>query len=150
MNKIAINKLRTIKYVASEFTEGLTDLILTARKPDGTPFEFEVGVTELTLTETADGVYEGSYTPDAQGIWTEKVSSATNGDKAIGSVKVVSLDTEDVGGKVDTVEGKVDTANSKLDTVDLKADGIKTDTESIETKIDDLDTQIKPGGYFAN
>lgn len=171
MRDATLNKVRTVSYVALDFTTGLSDVTLTVRRPDGSLYEFESGpVTQLVLTEVADGVYQGQYTPDELGLWTEKVVSVTNGDKAIGSFNVVdddisavsdkidALDTkvDSVDGKVDSIQTDVTAIDGKVDTIDAEVGAIQTDVTAIDAKIDTVQTtldnlpMVRSGGYFAN
>lgn len=145
-----INTLREVVYVALDFAVGITDLTLVVRKPDGTT------LAPITLTEQADGVYVGSYTPDAVGTWQEKISSVSNGDKVFRSTLVELLDISDVKDVVDDNSDKLDALDVKADTIISKEDDIKVVVDSnagkldvIDTKISGLSTEIKPGGYFA-
>lgn len=131
-----INTVKTVVYAAVNFITGLTDLVLTVRKPDGT-----IVTPSPTVTEQGDGIYTASYTPDALGTWQEKFSSVVNGDKVFRSFTVEAIDLSDVNANVDDVETKVDTANGKLD-------ALQTTADSIETKVDALDLETYRGGYF--
>lgn len=170
-----VNTLRKLRYVALDFTTGMTDLDLIIRKPDGSVFVFPGG--EGVWTEQADGVYEVFYTPDVVGLWQEKITSVSNSDKLINTIIVVTKVIDDISTEVGAVETKVDNLDAKVTTVDGKTDTIiaeqgitqgKVDAvdskaTSIEGKIDvnsgkldtidgkvgDLSVEIKPGGYLA-
>jgi len=147
--KHKINLSKTIVYVALGFQAGVSDLVLSVRKPDTTTIA-------PAFVEQGSGIYVASYVPDAVGNWQETVTSVLNGDKVVRSFDVVPYDLTDIKtqndtieGKVDAVDGKVDTANGKLDVVDGKVDTLQTTANSIETKVDALDLSINSGGYFA-
>ncbi len=161
-----INTIKKVRYVAKDFATGLTDLTLYVRDANGDLFDFGGGQTSLVLTELYNGEYEGSYTPNILGVWQEMITSATNGDKAIRSYRVVaddiaSLEThlDTVEGKVDTVEGKVDAVSGKIDAIDTELDSkasqasvdvIDANVDEIKTIVQELDLQVSPGGYFSN
>lgn len=160
MNK-TINKLKSIVYVALDFTTGLTDVTLAVRNPSGGVF------ATIIMTEQADGIYTASYTPDALGNWQEKVTSVTNNDKVIRAYEVVSYDTDDVKVQTDSIETKVDTVDGKIDIIDSNVDSTQTDVTTIKGKtdnlpvdtasdltniktvVDNISTEINPGGHFA-
>lgn len=136
MEEATINKLRSVEYAALDFTAGLADLVISVRKPDGSILS-----PAPTVSEEGDGIYTFSYTPDAVGVWQEKIVSATNGDKAYRTVTVRSVDIEDVSSDVSTVDGKLDTVDGKVDSIEGKVDGI-------DTKSDTIISNIRPGGRF--
>lgn len=145
-----INTVREVVYVALDFAVGLTDLTLLVRKPDGT------SLAPIALTEQADGVYVGSYTPDAIGVWQEKISSVSNSDKVFRSTVVEAFDIADVKAVADSNASKLDGLDAKANTIISKSDAIKVvvdsnagKLDSIDTKVSGLSTEIKPGGYFA-
>lgn len=168
MEQIKVNTERLGTYVALEFATGLTDLTLVVRKPDGSIYSFNSG--EGVFTEQGEGIYKVSYTPNVVGIWQEKITSTSNSDKIINTIKVVHKNVGDVSNELSTVDGKVDgidtkitTVDGKVNTIDGKIDGVDTKVTSVDTKIttidgkvDTLDTkidgisgEIKPGGYLA-
>lgn len=158
MKKRTINKVRELVYVASSFTTGLTDLVITVRKPDGSSF-----TPTPTFTEQGDGVYVLSYTPETLGNWQEKISSATNGDYLINSYEVVAYDETDIQSqvagvetKVDTIDTNVDSVKSTVETTDGKVDTVSTNVNSANTKLDTINGKIDgiasnvgSGGYIA-
>lgn len=127
--KHTINKEKKVVYVALNFATGLTDLTLYVRKPDGTTLD------PIVMTEQGEGIYTASYTPDAVGIWQEKVVSQSNHDKIIRSYLVVNYDEDDLYSKSNTIENKIDT--------------VQSDITYIKNKVDSIDEQVNPGGYFA-
>lgn len=154
-----ISTEKKVRYVAKNFTTGLTDLTLNVRKPDGTLFDFGLGETSLVLTEKWNGEYEGLYTPVTLGIWQEMITSAGNGDKAIRSYLCVADDIASLETHLDNIEGKVDTVDIIVDdiAVDLatkasqaSVDVIDGNVDSIKTTVESLDLQIAPGGYFSS
>jgi len=149
--KFLVNQEAKVRYVALNFATGLSDLAGDLRDPSGSS-------SSATVSEIGDGVYELSFTPDSEGLWQLKVSSSSNGDKAILSFQVVGTDITTVDGKIDNLQSSIDTANSKLDNLDTKVDEkasqSSVDTansklDSIETKVNNIETEVNPGGYFA-
>lgn len=149
-----IGTTKNVTYVALGFEEGLIDLILTVRRPNGDLYEFATGaVTELALTEVAEGIYKAEYIPDELGVWTEKVVSVSNGDKAINSFSVVEKDLSNISSEVSAVEskidavkvdteaidGKIDAIDAKIDSVEGKVDAVQSDVTAIDGKVDVLD-----------
>ena len=124
-----INEVKKIVYVALNFTAGLTDVVAAVRKPDGSAL-----TPAPTFTEQGAGIYTAEYTPDTLGVWQEKVTSATNGDVAIRSYKVVSYNISDV--KTDTAAIKTET--DKIQTIDDNIDAIKVETDKITV----MDTNV--------
>lgn len=167
-----INKVKNVVYVAINFATGLTDLVLTVRKPNGTLVS-----PNPTITEQGSGTYTASYTPDALGTWQEKISSASNTDKVVRSYDVVAFDTTDnenaiaavqttvneIATDTDTIITNVSAVKTELDTVNTTTTEIATDTDTIITNVaavkSELDTvntnvttilnEVNPGGYFA-
>jgi hypothetical protein len=151
-----VNKIRKVVYVASGFTTGLTDLVLSVRKPDGTL------VTPI-VTEQGDGVYVSSYTPDVSGIWQERITSVVNRDKIFRSIVIDAIDEDDIKSTVDSVNTKVDTITNKIDAVKTdvdsvgtavvmvsgKTDAIKTELDAVKVAVDNMNFEITTGGYFA-
>jgi len=152
-DKHLINTQRIVRYVALNFTTGLTDLKLKVRKPDGTEYNFgddSNPIYELTLTEVANGEYEGSYTPDVLGEWQEYIYSSSNGDKALRSYVVVDKDITTVSDQVSTLDTKVDDVQAGIDNANTKLDSHTTKLDNISSKLDAIDSQVNPGGYFSN
>jgi hypothetical protein len=142
MDKVTINKAVVIRYVASNFTTGLTDLLISVRKPNGDILTPAPVFVEIGESGNYDGVYEASYTPNVLGTWQEKITSATNSDRIIRSHDVVAYDVQDVKSQLDTVEGKVDDVKTVVDSTETKVDDVKA-------VVDNLALAINPGGYFA-
>lgn len=132
-----INTTKEIVYVALDFTEGLADLVLTVRKPDGSILS-----PAPIVTEQGNGVYTASYTPDALGTWQEKIESVSNGDKFIRTATIVDFD-------IDTLKAQNDAISSAVTSVDGKVDTANTKLDSIETKVNNLGVEIRSGGYIA-
>lgn len=166
-----INKVRKVVYVAKGFVTGLTDIVVVIRKPDGSLLS-----PAPVVAEQGEGIYTFSYTPDVVGVYQEKITSVVNGDKAIRSVNVGSVDDADVKAAVDAVaadvavvEGKVDAVgvqvaavDAKVDVVGGKVDGVKTVVDGtaaevtvVNGKVDAIASAVagiganQPGGYFA-
>ena len=138
-----INTLREVVYVALDFALGVVDLTLTVRKPDGN------SLAPIVLTEQTDGIYVGSYTPDAVGVWQEKITSVANGDKVFRSTTVELLDISDVKTVVDSNATKLDTVISKEDAIKTVVDANSVKLDTIDGKVSGLSTEIRGGGYFA-
>lgn len=64
-----INQAIRVRYLSVTKETGLTDLKLTATDPTGTDD------APITFTEIGNGIYEASFTPDAIGWWSARVSS---------------------------------------------------------------------------
>jgi hypothetical protein len=64
-----INQTISVRYLAIDNEEGLTDLKLTPTNPSG------VDQTPITFSEIGDGLYTAAYTPNALGWWQVRVSS---------------------------------------------------------------------------
>lgn len=131
-----INKPKTVVYVPLDFTGGLTDLVLTIRKPDGSIFN------TITMDEQSGGSYTASYTPDTLGNWQEKVSSVVNGDLVIRAYDVVAYDAVDIKSQTDTIETKIDTVDGKVDVVDTNVDSVKSTVETTDGKVDTVDSNV--------
>ena len=134
-NKINVEK--TITYVAKNFTTGLTDVVLSVRKPDGT-----ILTPAPTVTEQGDGIYTVSYTPDAIGNWQEKISSATNGDKVIRSYEVVNFDINTIQAQNVVIDGKVDAIDTKVDVVDGKVVVVDGKVDTVDGKVTVVDGKV--------
>lgn len=124
---ITVNKVKTLVYVASGFSAGLTDLTLAIRQPDGTLVS-----PVVTFTEQGAGVYTATYTPTQTGTYQEKITSATNGDNVIHTEDVVAKDASDVDADVATMKTDMDTS---FTTTNGKVDAIKTDVDASTTAI---------------
>lgn len=135
-----VNVLKKVVYVALNFSTGISDLILTVRKPDGSL------LSPISLVEQGDGVYTAEYTPDVVGTWQEKISSVLNADRVFRSTNVEVYDIEDVKNQTSSIETKIDSIKTKTD--NLPANTATTLT-NIQSSINNLGTEIRPGGYFA-
>ena len=128
-----ISTERTLRYVALEFATGLVDLELSVRKPDGSLL-----APAPEFAEQGEGVYEASYTPDVLGLWQEKISSVSNGDRLINTVNIVAKDIGDVSTEIDGVDAKVDTVDGKVDGVDAKVVAVDTKVTTVDGKADTI------------
>lgn len=137
MDNVTINKVRKVIYVALEFATGVSDFVVTVRKPDGS-----VVTPAPVVTEQGDGVYTFEYTPDVVGVYQERVVSVVNGDKAIRSVRCVAADVEDVKTQVNTIEGKVDTVGTKVDAVDTKVTAVDGKVDAVDAKVTTVDGKV--------
>lgn len=132
-----VNKLRTVAYVAKGFATGLTDLVLVVRKPNGSAL-----APAATFSEQSGGVYIATYTPDVTGVWEEKITSVTNGDKVVVGYNVVSFDSDDVKSDTATILTDVVTIDGKVDTLTTKSDAIKTVVDEVAVDTDTLITDV--------
>ena len=135
--KVRINTVRTVIWEALHQTTGLTDLTLTVKKPDDT-----ILTPAPTFTEQGNGLYVATYTPDAIGIWQEKVTSAINGDSNITAIIVTQSDADEVKTSVDSVESKVDNIDGDVATVDSKVDGVDTKVTTVDGKVDGVQSDV--------
>jgi flagellin-like hook-associated protein FlgL len=154
-----MNKERKVLYMAVGFATGIADFVVTVRKPDGSVLD-----PAPVMSESGDGVYSFSYTPDVAGLWQEKITSATNGDRAIRGFDVVTVDVSDVNTTLGTVEGKVDAVKTQTDSIETKVDAVKVvvDTtdgkvdvatgkiDAIKSVVDAINVDVGTGGYFLN
>ena len=136
----AINKTRHVIYVALDFQVGLTDLLLTIRKPNGT-------LVFSTMTEQGNGIYITSYVPDMVGTWQEQIISETNGDIVVRSIEIESSDISDIKNAVDIVSTKVDSVDTKTSTIITKVDAVKAVIDEVKIIVETL--KVKKGGNFA-
>lgn len=132
MVKVKVSTQRSFGWIAPGKQSGLTDVVLTVRKPDGTT------ITNPTVTEdpNVSGLYVASYTPDVVGVWREEVASVSLGAEVVNAIKVYAVDESDLQTDISGVDTKIDTVEGKIDTV-------KDTSESNATKLTNLDR-----GYF--
>ena len=71
-----LNTAIRVEYLASDNITGISDLYLTPTNPSGTD------KTPILFTEIGDGLYKASFTPDALGWWSVRVSSLTYPENA--------------------------------------------------------------------
>jgi peptidoglycan hydrolase CwlO-like protein len=128
-----VNKERKVLYGAANFSVGVSDFVVTVRKPNG-----DILSPAPTMSEVGEGVYTFSYTPDVVGMWQEKIVSSNNGDKVVRGFDIVALDLSDVDTKLGLIEGKVDTTASDIDSVITKVDAVKAQTNTTEAKVDGI------------
>lgn len=101
-----IGKLVDVTYHAAKHTTGLVDVI--AEIYDESRAKDIVTFPDVTLTEiAATGVYYGSFTPDAAGVWTVMVDSVTKSDPDEFTVVVGTHDLSSIGATVDAIETAV-------------------------------------------
>lgn len=102
-----VGKPVDVTYRAKKLTTGLTDVV--AKIYDESRAQDLVNFPDVTLTEIgATGIYYGSFTPDAEGIWTVLVNSATAPDQAEFTIQVGSYDLNTLGTTLDDVKTVVD------------------------------------------
>jgi len=102
-----VGKAVDVTYHAKKHTTGLTDV--TAKIYDESRAEDAVNFPDVTLTEiSTTGVYYGSFTPDAKGVWTVMVDSATKSDPQEFTINVGDYDLDSIGTTLDSVQTTVD------------------------------------------
>lgn len=124
-----VNTVRRAFYVAVNCQTGLTDLNLEVRLPNGNMFG------NFLMQEAGDGLYYVDYTPNVVGVFQEKVTSATHGDKAFRSVEIVSANASDVATDVAAVSAKVD--------------AVEANVLLVKAKVDTINNNLIASGYFA-
>lgn len=137
MKKVKVNTLNKCEYIAQGYTTGLSDIVVTVRKPDGSVF-----TPAPTVVEDQNGAYRYEYTPDLVGLWQERVVSASNGDEVIRSYWVVATDIDDVKSQTDSIESKVDAVDSKVDNVQNTVDSVETKVDTVDGKVDTVDGKV--------
>lgn len=119
-----------VTYQATKLTTGLVDVVMKiydeTRALDGTNFP-DVTMTEIGST----GRYYGGFTPDAVGVWTVVVDSATKPGPVVETIIVTAHDLTSIGAAV--------AALNNLSAVQVQSivDGAEA---TILTAIDDLET----------
>lgn len=141
-----------VTYQATKATAGLTDVTMQiydeSRALDGVNFP-DVTMTEIGST----GRYYGSFTPDAEGVWTVMIDSATKSGKVVKTFLVVGHNIDSIGDAIAAlnnlsaaeVNTEVDTAladydgptKAELDTAESNIRG--TDSDTLKTLSDQLD-----------
>ena len=102
-----IGKSVDITYHSQKHTSGLTDV--TAQIYDESRALDPVNFPDVVLIEIGTtGIYYGSFTPDAAGIWTVQVDSATKSDPAEFTIQVGNYDLDSLGSTLDSVQTTVD------------------------------------------
>jgi len=146
-----------VTYQATKATSGLIDVTMEiydeSRAKDGVNFP------DVTMTEIgATGRYYGSLTPDAEGVWTVMIDSATKSGKIVKTFLVVGHNIDSIGDAIAAlndlsaadVNAEVDTAladydgptKAELDAAELAIRGADSDT--LETLSDQLDDVSSP------
>lgn len=146
-----------VTYQATKATTGLIDVTMEiydeSRAKDGVNFP------DVTMTEIgATGRYYGSFTPDAEGVWTVMIDSATKSGKIVKTFLVVGHNIDSIGDAIAAlnnlsaadVNTEVDTAladydgptKAELDAAELAIRGADSDT--LETLSDQLDDVSSP------
>lgn len=108
-----------VTYQAAGNTASLTDV--TMKIQDETGALDPVNFPDVTMSEGAvQGKYTGLFTPDAEGVWTVTVNSATKPGPMVRQYDVVGHNVDSVGDAVDSVNttvGSIDTAVGNLNDV---------------------------------
>jgi hypothetical protein len=90
-----LNQSVKINYVSSNYTTGLSDVVMTPYNPSGIP------QTPVLLMEVVGqgGLYQGSFTPNAVGQWRIRISSVSNGDVFHKILEILNHNIDDVYNK---------------------------------------------------
>jgi hypothetical protein len=155
VKNLIVNTQQLIQYQAPNAATGLAGVVAEIYLPSGE--KDLVNFADVALVEiAATGIYQGVFTPNAQGEWIVLCHKA-NGDGqlakqySIGAYDVTSVGTAvttvdgkvvTVSNKVDTVDGKVVTVSGKVDTVDEKVVIVSDKCNTISGKLDTLDGKI--------
>lgn len=146
-----------VTYQATKTTTGLIDVTMEiydeSRAKDGVNFP-DVTMTEIGST----GRYYGSFTPDAEGVWTVMIDSASKSGKVVKTFLVVGHNIDSIGDAIAAlnnlssadVNAEVDAAladydgptKAELDAAELAIRGADSDT--LETLSDQLDAVEGP------
>jgi len=143
-----------VTYQAVKLTTGLSDVVMKiydeTRALDGVNFP------DVTMTEIgATGRYYGSFTPDAVGVWTVIVDSATKSGPVVQTFIVTANDIDsiataiaalndlsaaEVGAEVASALGTYDVATvSDVGSAEAAIRGTDSDTlKTLSDQIDDL------------
>ena len=135
-----------VNYIALKKTLGLVDVSMAVYDELGALFATVV-MTELPAPtgEDSGGLYQGSFTPDAEGQWRIRITSIANGDDISRVFEIDNYDIDDVVAKVDVIDGNVDAIKTKTDNLPANT---ATELTYIKNKVDSIDAQINPGGYI--
>ena len=143
-----------VTYQATKATTGLVDV--TMEIYDETRAKDGVNFPDVTMTEIgATGRYYGSFTPDAEGVWTVMIDSSTKSGKVVKVYLVVAHNIDSIGDAIAAlnnlsaadVNAEVDTAladydgptKAELDAAELAIRGADNDTlETLSDQIDDV------------
>ena len=88
-----------VTYQATKATSGLIDVTMEifdeSRALDG------VGFPDVIMTEIGStGRYYGSLTPDAEGVWTVMINSASKTGKIVKTFLVIAHNIDSIGGAI--------------------------------------------------
>lgn len=141
----------SVRFTAPKFQTGLADCKVEVYDEigveiAGSPF----AMTELNdgaATPTLLGIYEASFTPDAQGYWMVVASSDSKGGRSAKVHKVEGVDVDDLAKTVEVaaVETKVDTVDAVADAIKAKTDALPSDPADqslVETAVTSAQTSI--------
>ncbi|MFA5048490.1 MAG: hypothetical protein WC516_05715 [Patescibacteria group bacterium] len=137
IQEIKVGQVRRSFYVANNFAEGLTDLVIDVRLPSGDLLD-----PSPTVVEQGGGTYYIDYTPLTAGIYQEKCSSVINKDYVVRGLKAVLYDLSDVKSAVDGIDTKVDAVQSSVNTMDGKVDAVALDVGSVKTTVEATDGKV--------
>lgn len=111
-----------VTYQATKETTGLSDV--TMKIYDETRALDGVNFPDVTMTEIAStGRYYGSFTPDAEGVWTVTIDSSTKAGPVVKTFLVVAHNIDSIGDAIAAlnnlsaadVNAEVDTALADYD-----------------------------------
>jgi len=117
-----LNESITVTYQAAGGTTGLSDVTMQIYDESGALDG--VNFPDVTMTEVgSSGRYEGSFTPDAVGVWRVVINSTTKPGQVVKQFDVVSHNIDSIGGAVGglndvsaaDVNAEVDTALADYD-----------------------------------
>ena len=100
----AVNEVINVEYNTDKFSTGET---VTMEIFDETFVKDLVNFADVTMIERADApIYDGSFTPDAQGEWLVLCSYGAGKGKVIKKYSVGGYNLDIVGQKIETIEGQ--------------------------------------------
>ena len=138
-----------VTYQATKATTGLVDV--TMEIYDETRAKDGVNFPDVTMTEIgATGRYYGSFTPDAEGVWTVMIDSSTKSGKVVKVYLVVAHNIDSIGdaiaalnnlsaADVNALADYDGPTKAELDAAELAIRGADNDTlETLSDQIDDV------------
>lgn len=152
-----VGEVIDVTYQATKSTTGLTDVKMEIF--DETRAKDIGNFPDVTMTEIgATGRYYGSFTPDAEGIWSVMIDSATKSGAVVKTFAVTAHNIDSIGDAIAAlndlsaadVNAEVDTAladydaptKAELDTAESNIRG--TDNDTLKTISDQLDNVEGP------
>jgi len=130
-----------VTYQATKATSGLIDVTMEiydeTRALDGVNFP------DITMTEIGStGRYYGSFTPDAEGVWSVMLDSATKSGKVVKTFLVVAHNIDSIGDAIAALNNLSTTdVNAEVDTALADYDGpTKAELDSGLAALNDIST----------